>query len=49
MVVAFIVARFFDTDMSYLYRGLTFIVLGSGFLAANVIMVRAFRRSGEAQ
>jgi len=36
---ALIVARFFDSDLSFLARGLAFILLGAGFLATNVVML----------
>lgn len=39
-VTALIVARFFDTDLSYLLRGLIFIGLGVAFLVANLVMLR---------
>ena len=37
---ASIVARFFDSDLSFLMRGLAFILIGSGFLATNVVLLR---------
>ena len=40
VVTALIVARFFDTDLSYLLRGLIFIGLGIAFLVANLVMLR---------
>jgi hypothetical protein len=39
-VAALITARFFDSEMSFFVRGLTFIALGSAFLVANVLMLR---------
>lgn len=33
-----LLTRFFDSDLSFLFRGVAFIVVGAGFLAANVIM-----------
>jgi hypothetical protein len=38
-----ITARFFDTEMSFLARGLVFIVIGLGFLGANVFMSRRMK------
>lgn len=35
-----ILMRFFDSDMNILIRGLAFIIIGAGFLAANFFMVR---------
>ena len=40
---ALIVARFFDTDMSFLGRGLIFIAFGIACLAVNVWMIRRAR------
>ena len=40
VVTALIVARFFDSDLSFLLRGLIFIALGVAFLSTNVIMLR---------
>jgi uncharacterized membrane protein len=37
---ALVIARFFDSDLSFLFRGIAFIVLGAGFLAANIVMLR---------
>ena len=39
-ITALIVARFFDSDLSFLLRGLLFIALGIAFLVANVVMLR---------
>jgi uncharacterized membrane protein len=39
-VTALIIARFFDTDLNFLLRGLIFIALGVAFLVANIIMLR---------
>jgi len=38
-----IIARFFDSDMSFVVRGLAFIGVGIGFLVANVALVRRMR------
>lgn len=40
VVSALLVARFFDTDLGFLLRGLVFIALGIAFLVANVVMLR---------
>ena len=34
------VGRFFDSDLSFLSRGLGFIAVGVGFLVANVILFK---------
>ena len=39
-LAALIVARFFDSDLSFVARGIAFIVVGAGFLTANVVMLR---------
>jgi hypothetical protein len=39
-LAALIIARFFDSDLGFLLRGLVFIALGIAFLAANVVMLR---------
>lgn len=39
-VTALILARFFDSDLSFLLRGLLFIALGIAFLVANITMLR---------
>ncbi len=39
-ITALIVARFFDTDLNFLLRGLIFIALGIAFLVANLVMLR---------
>jgi len=40
VVSALILARFFDSDLNFLLRGLIFIALGIAFLAANLVMLR---------
>lgn len=37
---ALIIARFFDSDLSFLARGVAFILVGAGFLTANVVILR---------
>jgi uncharacterized membrane protein len=37
---ALLIARFFDSDLSFLARGVAFILVGAGFLATNVVMLR---------
>ena len=39
-VAALIVARFFDSDLNFLLRGLIFIGLGVAFLVTNLVMLR---------
>jgi len=40
LISALIIARFFDSDLDFLLRGLIFIGLGVAFLVTNIIMVR---------
>jgi uncharacterized membrane protein len=37
---ALIIARFFESDLSFLARGVAFILVGAGFLTANLMMLR---------
>jgi hypothetical protein len=43
-IIAIIMARFLDIDMSFMARGLVFILIGSGFLVTNIILARRMRR-----
>jgi len=47
VLAALIVARFFDSDLSFVARGLAFVAVGVGFLVANVVMIK--RMKGGAQ
>jgi hypothetical protein len=38
-----IVTRFFDSELSFVARGVAFIVVGMGFLAANLVLLRRDR------
>jgi uncharacterized membrane protein len=44
VLAALIMARFFDSQFGFVVRGVAFIVLGVGFLAANVCLVRRTRK-----
>lgn len=44
MLAALIIARFFDIDVSFIVRGMLFVLIGIGFLLANVVLVR--RKAG---
>lgn len=46
-IAALVVVRFFDAEIGFVVKGLTFIVVGIGFLVANLVMVRRMRRTGE--
>jgi hypothetical protein len=39
-----IVLRFFDVDFSFLVKGVVFILMGTGFLITNLILVRRTRQ-----
>ena len=43
-VAAFLIARFFDTDLSFLFRGLMFVTLGAACFVVNVWLMRRGRR-----
>ena len=47
IISALLVARFFDSDLGFLARGVAFIAIGVGFLVTNVVLVR--RSKGGAQ
>jgi hypothetical protein len=40
LIAALAIARFFDSDLSFVTRGLGFIVVGAGFLFANVLLFK---------
>jgi uncharacterized membrane protein len=42
-ISALIVARFFDTDWSFVIKGLVFILLGIGFLYVNVVLAKRLK------
>jgi Predicted membrane protein len=40
LIAALAISRFFDSELSFVTRGLGFIVVGAGFLVANVLMFK---------
>jgi uncharacterized membrane protein len=40
MLAILIIARFFDSDINFIIKGLVFIIVGIGFLVTNVFLVR---------
>jgi hypothetical protein len=40
IITALIACRFFDTDFSFVVRGLVFIGVGVGFFATNYYMIK---------
>ncbi len=43
MLAILIIARFFDSEINFIVKGLVFIVVGIGFLVTNVLLVRRKR------
>jgi len=43
VIAALVVVRFFDADLGFVAKGLAFILVGVGFLIANVIMSKRLR------
>ncbi len=46
MLSALVLARFFDSEINFIIKGLVFILIGIGFLATNVVILR--RKGGAA-
>lgn len=40
VITALVICRFFDTDISFIIRGLLFVVVGVGFFTANYLMIK---------
>jgi uncharacterized membrane protein len=40
LIAALAIARFFDSDLSFVTRGIGFIVVGAGFLVANIVLFK---------
>jgi uncharacterized membrane protein len=40
ILASLIIVRFFDSDLSFVAKGIVFILLGLGFLGANMVMIR---------
>ncbi len=47
IITALITCRFFDTDFSFVVRGLLFIIIGIGFFAANYYMIQKRKKRYE--
>jgi hypothetical protein len=43
LVILVIVARFFDSDLGLMERGLAFVVIGAGFFLTNLLLHRKWR------
>lgn len=40
ILAALIIARFFDSDINFVVKGLVFIMVGIGFLVSNLVLIR---------
>jgi hypothetical protein len=40
LIAALAISRFFDSDLSFVTRGLGFIAVGAGFLVANIVLFK---------
>ena len=40
IITALVVCRFFDTDLSFVMRGILFILVGLGFFTANYVTIK---------
>ena len=39
-ITALIICRYFDTNLSFVFRGILFVIVGAGFFGANYWMLR---------
>lgn len=46
IITALVICRFFDTDLSFVVRGIMFVSVGTGFFAANYWMLKKRRING---
>ncbi len=44
IIAALVICRFFDTDISFIVRGLLFVMIGTGFFAANYVTIKKRKR-----
>lgn len=49
ILAVLIIARFFDVDLSFVSRGIAFILLGLAFLAVNLVVMRRKKRRAAAE
>jgi uncharacterized membrane protein len=47
VIVALVACRFFDTDLSFVARGIVFLLVGAGFFAVNYHMIKKRRNARE--
>jgi len=43
ILILLVVARFFDSDMSFITRGIAFIIIGIGFLLTNLLLMNRWK------
>ncbi len=48
VVAVLVVVRFFDSDFGFIFKGFAFILVGIGFLVANIMLSRRLRTGPEA-
>ena len=48
IVMALVICKFFDTQISFVLRGLMFVLAGTGFFVANIRMLKKRRADGQA-
>lgn len=46
IITALVICRFFDTDLSFVLRGVMFMSVGAGFFAANYLMLKKRKANG---
>lgn len=45
IITALVICRFFDTDISFIVRGLLFVMVGAGFFSANYLLIKRRNRT----
>lgn len=46
IITALVICRFFDTDLSFVFRGILFMSVGAGFFAMNYYMLKTRKTNG---
>jgi len=44
IITALVICRFFDTELSFIFRGLLFVFVGSGFFLANYFLMKKIKK-----
>jgi len=47
VIAALVICRYFDTDLSFVVKGLLFLVVGLGFFFANYRLIKSRREDGK--